>query len=121
MLVQRTTAKEQARRLIAAALPESFLRRHRSVVVENHLNMVRPTVGRPAIDAGTLAAILNSDIVDRMFRCINGSVAVSAYELEALPLPAVDDLAEVAALVARGAARDDIERALAPLYLGSRR
>jgi adenine-specific DNA-methyltransferase len=121
VLVQRTTAKEQARRLIAAALPKSFLRRHRSVVVENHLNMVRPTGGRPAIDADTLAAILNSDIVDRMFRCINGSVAVSAYELEALPLPAIDDLAEVVALVARGAAREEVERALAPLYLGSRR
>ena len=37
ILVQRTTAKEQARRLIAAELPSEFVHQHRGVVVENHL------------------------------------------------------------------------------------
>ena len=41
-LVQRTTAKEQNRRLIAAELPASFIKKHGAVVVENHVNMVRP-------------------------------------------------------------------------------
>lgn len=87
ILVQRTTAKEQPRRIVAAELPLDFLKDHAAVVVENHLNMVVPIVSRPLVKAKTVAAFLNSPIADRVFRCISGSVAVSAYELEAMPLP----------------------------------
>jgi adenine-specific DNA-methyltransferase len=34
-----------------------------------------------------LAVLLDSDPLDRLYRCLTGSVAVSAYELAALPLP----------------------------------
>jgi adenine-specific DNA-methyltransferase len=34
-----------------------------------------------------LAAFLATDTADRVLRCINGSVAVSASELKAMPLP----------------------------------
>jgi adenine-specific DNA-methyltransferase len=44
VLVQRTTAKEQSRRVIAAVLPVRVLRDHGGVVIENHLNMIRPLV-----------------------------------------------------------------------------
>ena len=81
MLLQRTTAKEQARRLIAAELPERFVREHRLVVVENHLNMIRPLDGAPKVPPAVVAALLNSEVVDHAFRCISGSVAVSAFEL----------------------------------------
>jgi adenine-specific DNA-methyltransferase len=118
VLVQRTTAKEQSRRLIAACLPDSFLARHGGVaVVENHLNMVRakarPT---PAIAPGVLAAFLNSAAADRAFRCVSGSVAVSAFELESLPLPDASSLSRLARLVATGANRDDIEAECNRLY-----
>jgi adenine-specific DNA-methyltransferase len=92
VLLQRTTAKEQMRRLIAAELPVAFIRKHGAVVIENHLNMIRPTTDTPPVSARIVAAILNSAVVDRAFRCISGSVAVSAYELENLPLPCPDDL-----------------------------
>jgi adenine-specific DNA-methyltransferase len=91
VLLQRTTAKEQTRRLIAAELPAAFIRRHGAVVIENHLNMIRPITEAPSIPAKVLAAVLNSAVVDRTFRCISGSVAVSAYELENLPLPSPDE------------------------------
>ena len=87
VLLQRTTAKEQSRRLIAAELPIDFLDEHGAVVIENHLNMIRPINGTPSIPAALLSALLNNSIVDRAFRCISGSVAVSAYEIENLPLP----------------------------------
>src|SRR5205823_10639815 len=89
VLVQRTTAKEQKRRLIAAELPGEFIRLHGAVVIENHLNMIRPTTECPGISTAALTALFNSDVVDEAFRCINGSVAVSAAELEALPTPAL--------------------------------
>jgi adenine-specific DNA-methyltransferase len=116
VLVQRTTAKEQARRLIAAALPADFLAEHGAVVVENHLNMVRPIAKEPPVCAKVMAAFLNSAAADRAFRCVSGSVAVSAYELEALPLPAPETLAELRRLVGEGASRQCIEAACAELY-----
>lgn len=118
VLVQRTTAKEQHRRLIAAALPASFLSRHGAAVVENHLNMVRPSVTRPPISAAVLTAFLNSAAADRAFRCVSGSVAVSAYELEALPLPSPSELEELARLVRAGASRGRLDDACERLYAG---
>jgi adenine-specific DNA-methyltransferase len=109
VLLQRTTAKEQARRLIAAALPQSFLARHNAAVIENHLNMIRPINGAPCLGAEVVSAFFNSQAADRAFRCISGSVAVSAYELEALPLPSPDDLTPLAKLIAAGAGRAEIE------------
>lgn len=116
VLLQRTTAKEQNRRLIAAALPAEFLETHGAVVIENHLNMLRPLSDRPAVPAATLAAFLNSAAADRAFRCVSGSVAVSAYELEALPLPSPDALKTLTQLLSRKAGRTKIEAACARLY-----
>lgn len=115
VLVQRTTAKEQNRRLIAAELPQAFLKQNKAVVVENHLNMVRPQ-GRPKVSPALLAAVLNSRVVDQVFRCISGSVAVSAFELEALPLPSVDQMAALEAMVRPGADTAAFEAALASYY-----
>lgn len=118
VLLQRTTAKEQARRLIAAEMPLSFLARHpRGVTVENHLNMLLPLDdGPPPVPPAVLAAFLNSRAADRAFRCISGSVAVSAYELEAMPLPNPAALRELTALVAAGATRERLDQAADRLY-----
>ncbi|WP_375403736.1 class I SAM-dependent DNA methyltransferase [uncultured Sphingomonas sp.] len=115
VLVQRTTAKEQARRLIAAELPADFIAAHGGVVVENHLNMVRPAL-RPSVSPATVAAVLNSLVVDQLFRCINGSVAVSAFEMEAVPLPYPAAMRRVEELVSSGACSSAIERELMRLY-----
>jgi adenine-specific DNA-methyltransferase len=116
VLLQRTTAKEQNRRLIAAELPRKFLSEHGAVVIENHLNMIRPINGAAAVPPKVLSAFLNSEVVDRAFRCLSGSVAVSAYELEALPLPPPEALAPVAELIKRGADRPAIEKACSHLF-----
>lgn len=115
VLIQRTTAKEQRRRIIAAELPSEFVAIHGGVVVENHLNMVVP-VGKPKVSPKVLAALLNSEVVDQLFRCISGSVAVSAFELEALPLPPADSFAPLTRLVRDGADREALDRACAGLY-----
>ena len=60
--------------------------------------------------------MLNSRVTDQMFRCINGSVAVSAYELEALPLPPPENVEGLGELVRQGAAKHRIEREVAHLY-----
>lgn len=115
VLVQRTTAKEQARRLIAAELPADFVTDHGGVVVENHLNMVRAH-SDAAVPPAVVAALLNSDVLDQVFRCMNGSVAVSAFELEALPLPDASALAPLAAMLADGTAADTVQAECDRLY-----
>lgn len=113
VLVQRTTAKEQERRLLAAPLTEQFLSScDNGVVVENHLNMIVPTSDQPAVPAQALARFLNSYAADAVFRCLSGTVAVSAYELEAMPLPSPEAVNNVVVTVPE----DDTERAFMDLY-----
>ncbi|HSV64665.1 MAG TPA: Eco57I restriction-modification methylase domain-containing protein [Mycobacteriales bacterium] len=89
VLVQRTTAPEQARRLVAIELtPEGLAEWGGAVVVENHVNVLRPTRPDPLLSRATLARVLATGTMDRLMRCVSGSVAVSAYELGSLPFPA---------------------------------
>ncbi len=121
VLLQRTTAKEQSRRLIAAALPQDLISEYGGVVVENHLNMIRPLNGEPCVSPAALAAVLNSEIVDLACRCISGSVAVSAFELEALPLPSPSEMKSIESLLGRASHAETIERRLRMIYLGEGR
>jgi len=117
VLVQRTTSKEQSRRLVAAVMPQSFVDKHGGAVVENHLNMVLATKGvEPALQIATIAALLNTSAVDRAFRCISGSVAVSAYELNAVPLPDKAALLVLEQMLLDDAPWVAIERYVAGLY-----
>ena len=116
VLSQRTTSKEQNRRLKAAELPISFVEKHGGVVVENHLNIIKPLDGEPKVTPAALSALLNSEVVDRLFRCINGSVAVSAYELKSLPLPSPEDMKAIDQMVNRRTKQKTVERAVERLY-----
>jgi adenine-specific DNA-methyltransferase len=109
ILVQRTTAKEQHRRLISAEMPASLLASQRAVAVENHLNMVRPHGKHAILPLPIVAAFLATSAADRVLRCINASVAVSASELEAMPLPTAE---QVLSAYAAG----DFARRIARIY-----
>jgi adenine-specific DNA-methyltransferase len=117
VLLQRTTAPEQPRRLVAVALTAEDLERHGPVAVENHLNIVEPVATGAAVPPEVLAAVLNSEVADLAFRCLGGSVAVSAFELRALPLPGPESLAPLAALVVAGDCPSAINAECARLYL----
>jgi adenine-specific DNA-methyltransferase len=66
-------------------------------VVENHVNVLRRADVDSELTPELLAALLNTATYDRLYRCMTGTVAVSAYELEALPLPAPDVVGDWAA------------------------
>jgi adenine-specific DNA-methyltransferase len=118
VLLQRTTAKEQPRRLVAAELPQSLVDEHGSVTVENHLNMLVPIVPRPPVDTGVLAAFLNSSVADRAFRCISGSVAVSAYELQSLALPAPESMQPLERMLRKPSSRAHVDEICDAIYHG---
>lgn len=87
VLLRRFSAKEEARRLVAAPLLTTGWPTQR-LGLENHLNYIYAS---PAAltqeEAVGLAAILNCSVLDRYFRIVNGNTQVNAEELRALPLP----------------------------------
>ena len=112
VLVQRTTAPEQHRRIVCADFDRRALVSWGGrVVVENHVNVIQSMIEAPPISLGALAAVLSTSAVDRVMRCISGSVAVSAYELESLPLPDAKTLASWEAL-----REGELEAAVASSY-----
>ena len=115
VLLQRTSAKEQRRRLLSAVIPQNFIDTNGGVVVENHLNIIYSD-GNGLVSPEALSVILNSKAVDRAFRCISGSVAVSAYELEALPLPSIKQIKDIEKLIKNGATKATIESKITSFY-----
>ena len=112
VFAQRTTAPEQPRRLVVAELTDADLAAWGGrVVVENHVNVLRPANDRPLMSRGALLRLLSTTTMDRVMRCVSGSVAVSAYELDSLPLPNASTLASWEQL--SGA---DLETAVAQTY-----
>lgn len=118
LLLQRTTALEQSRRLVAAVLDAELLHAHGAVAIENHLNILAPVGPCPAVPLELLCAVLNSVAASEAFRCLSGSTAVSAYELRHLPLPDPAALGPLAALVSAGADAAAIEAECLRLYAG---
>ena len=118
LLVQRTTAPEQARRLITGHLTNEFLAAHGgAVAVENHLNLIEPANTTPAVPLNVVATFFASAAADAAFRCLSSSLAVSATELRALPLPHADRMVTLARLLQKGAGPHEIENECERLYL----
>ncbi|MGL5859586.1 MAG: Eco57I restriction-modification methylase domain-containing protein [Angustibacter sp.] len=112
VLVQRTTAPEQSRRLVPAHLSDEALgARHGRVTVENHVNVLRPTVPQPVLGLAALTRVLATRTLDQVVRAISGSVALSAYELQSIPLPPADVVSSWSDLVG-----EDLEAAVAAAY-----
>lgn len=116
-LVQRTTAPEQKRRVVCAELSQDALDMFGGrVVIENHLNVLRPNSPSPLLSLSTLTRVLQTQTIDRLMRCISGSVAVSSYEIGSLPLPEATVLESWESL-----SGDDLERAVKMAYTPGRR
>jgi adenine-specific DNA-methyltransferase len=65
----------------------------------------------PAVSAESLIRLFSTVTIDRVLRCLTGSVAVSAYELESLPLPDAGVLDRWAQLDG-----EDLSRAISSAY-----
>lgn len=116
VLVQRTTAPEQSRRLVVAPLTQTDLdARGAAVTIENHVNVLRPQGLLASLSVEQLARILGTRTMDQVVRTISGSVALSAYELESIPMPPADVVAQWAEL-----AGDELEDAVRRAYQGGK-
>ncbi|MBU1872729.1 Eco57I restriction-modification methylase domain-containing protein [bacterium] len=87
VLLKRFSSKEQKRR-VSAYFYSSSRFNTQYIGFENHLNYVWKPLGELSeIEALGITAILNSSLIDRYFRIINGNTQVNASEINSLPFP----------------------------------
>lgn len=95
VVMRRFSAKEEARRLVAAPLYGRELSES-TLALENHLNYIYRLRGSLTREEATgLSAVIGSALLDRYFRVSNGNTQVNATELRALPLPALREITAI--------------------------
>ncbi len=88
VLVQRTSNRDQCRRLNAAMIPNRFRSEHRDgFVAENHVIVIEVGAGKPSVPPSVLAKLLNAAVTNERFSAVSGSFSVSAKLLQRLALP----------------------------------
>jgi adenine-specific DNA-methyltransferase len=95
VLVKRFTSKEQKKRVYAACYSKNSFNAD-FIGVENHLNYIwKPSSELTTIEALGIMAILNSSIIDKYFRVVNGNTQVNATEINNLPFPSYVKIIEI--------------------------
>ena len=88
IILQRTTNRQQAKRLIAGYIPKSVIDEYGFLISENHTIVVYPLPGiQQKLDIETMCRLLNSKPVDSRYRQISGTVSVSVKLLREMPFP----------------------------------
>ncbi len=90
ILLRRFSAKEDKRRLVSAPfIGERF--NFEQIGFENHLNVIFKKKEALSISETIgVSALLNSAIIDRYFRIVNGNTQVNAAELRIMPIPPLE-------------------------------
>jgi adenine-specific DNA-methyltransferase len=113
VLLRRFSAKEEARRLVAAPWLKSNVSGP-LLGIENHLNYIYSMREEMNEDEALgLAALLNTELLDTYFRVSSGNTQVSATELRAMPLPPREMIVSIGQRVrkeTRGESLDEIVR-----------
>ncbi len=90
VLLRRFSAKEDARRMIAAPFLAGTWP-YPWIGLENHLNYIYSDQrDLTVVEVCGLAALLNSALLDRYMRVVNGTTQINATDLRVLPLPPLD-------------------------------
>lgn len=88
IVLQRTTNRRQAKRLIAGYIPKSMITEYGFLISENHTIVVYPLPGvEQRVSYEMMCRILNSKPVDNRYRQISGTVNVSVKLLKEMPFP----------------------------------
>jgi adenine-specific DNA-methyltransferase len=84
--LQRVSTRGQKRRLNAAAIPTSFVRKHGGIIGENHVIFLVPIHAKAALPQA-LAQALNAPAASAQFDRMSGSSSISVRLLDTMPLP----------------------------------
>ncbi len=102
VILRRFSAKEDKRRITAAPHIGRNIDADQ-IGLENHLNFIHKPGGQLSADeVFGLAALLNSELLDRYFRIASGNTQVSATEMRAIKLPSLASIRSIGARVRAG-------------------
>lgn len=88
VIVQRTSNRNQTRRLNAAIVPNRFRDEHaEGFFAENHVIVIEAVTTRPAVPPSILVKVLNANATNERFSAVSGSFSVSAQLLQRVALP----------------------------------
>ena len=88
VILQRTSNRDQPRRLNAASVPAKFRIAYRKgFVAENHVIVIESLRVKPLVSPRKVAMLLNSSVVNERFSAVCGSFSISAKLLKRLALP----------------------------------
>lgn len=87
VLLKRFTTKEQKKR-IDVAIYNASKHDYEMIGLDNHLNYIYKEDGSLTVEETYgIAAFLNSNLVDKYFRIVNGNTQVNASDIRPLPFP----------------------------------
>lgn len=87
VVMKRTRPSDFDKFLLCCAVPDTFMSKYGGFVGENHVIILEK---RPDIDTLSpvlLCRVLNSEPVNLAYRCYSGTISISRYGLENMPLP----------------------------------
>jgi adenine-specific DNA-methyltransferase len=113
LVLQRTTNKKQARRLVVGRVSAEIVRRYGAFLTENHTIVIKPSGEGARVPLKIIETLLGSKAVDGRFRRISSTVSVSAKILRQLPLPRLEILIDCLAR------ETDVELAIEMAYKNS--
>lgn len=92
LLIKRFTSKEEKRR-VQCALYFKKDKAFNNIGIENHLNYITKLDGEMTNEEMYgLFALFNSSYIDTYYRILNGSTQVNATEINAIPLPTLEEI-----------------------------
>ena len=92
LFVKRFTAKEEPRRLQCGIYLKRYLPSFPYISSQNKVNFIDGLKGLSECVVYGLYVIFNSTLYDVYYRILNGSTQVNATEINAMPIPSLDDI-----------------------------
>lgn len=87
VVLKRTSPDGKPRHLICAPVPVTLLERYGGFVAENHVIVLTRKTDGSSFEPELLTGVLNSRSVNLAYHCFSGTISVSRFALESLPLP----------------------------------
>ncbi len=93
LLVKRFTSKEEKRRLQCGIYLSEYLPEYEEISTQNKVNFIDGLTEEMSVElVYGLYVLFNSTIYDQYYRILNGSTQVNSTEVNAMPVPPLNDI-----------------------------